>query len=294
MEVRPRDPISDLDTLHIVNTGQTTGQAVNPHPEINPISLLKTDFDLRDDYSKLLKDHQKQQMYPLAVGSNVDNDRWRNSYGGKYFNRYYKVISSKKKTLMPGEIFMYDVVIPGFGFDFDRYVESREYEVHDKDDNLKEYRYKLKQSQSTFTRFLIMRLKGVPQYNALPSTVKTTDDNGQVVDLIVDGKTVPQWVMGEKGYPIGLKCNLTARKYLKARLVPKSSKRLKMRTEGVGDIDWSGIMSDSSIPSRQFDSFEMMTFNGKNVQAVNKYPNVLDVNVTNTVNTIQSGSTPSG
>ena len=257
MEVRPRDPITDVDHLAVSITDEIVTNSLDKS-YIQPLTCIKADWKHRKDYSCQIKDVNDQQMFPLAVGKTASDDEWVNYDGGKYFNRYYKIISKKSKTLMPGEIFMYDVVIPGFGFNFDRYIENQVTNIHTSE---ADYTYKLKEMQSTFTRFLLLKFRGVPQFNANTET--------------------GEWVMGQKGYPIGLKCNLVARKYLKARLVPKTSRRLKMRTEGSLDIDAFGRMNDSSIPTRSFNATDMMTFNGKNVQAVNKYPNVMDVNIVN-------------
>lgn len=268
MEVRPRDPITDIDELVTYSTAgvyEETIKTTVAKTHIQPLSCMKADWDNRKDFSTQIKNLNSQQMYPMAVGKDVSEDEWTNFDGGKYFNRYYKVIAKKSRTLEPGEVFLYDVVIPGFGFNFDRYFENQltDLQGHEELTPKAGYSYKLKEMQSTFSRFLLLKFRGVPQYNRLPDQQVQSGD----------------WVMGQKGYPIGLKCNLVARKYLKARLVPKTSKRIKMRTEGELDIDVFGKMTNLSKPVREFDASNMMTFNGKNVQAVNKYPNVLDVNV---------------
>jgi hypothetical protein len=286
MEVRPRHAITDLDQLQIQsNTLNSDGDVVGqpsyeapasgplmPLGAINPLLCMKKDWEEREDYLTNLKSGATTSWYPNPVPQDQDPNHvneWQNqdiTSRDKYFNRYYKILSHKKKTLAAGETFMYDVVIPGFGFNFDRYLQDVFLNAKDLTSSTlhKFYWYKLREVQSTFTRFLMIRHRGVPQY---AKTDQTPDDSGNV-----------PWIMNRKVYPSGLKLNLTCKKYIKTRLVPAMPKTLTMKTQGKFDIDAFGIMNESqSHVKSSGDASDLMRFGGVQVTGVNTYPNVVKI-----------------
>ena len=269
LECRPRDAISAFDSLSRWNPDGSVNSLITQDElgsRINPMLCMKQDFIEREDVSQFMKLPSGEQVYPRMVEKNTDSNEWPNAKLGKNFHRYYKVLCSKHKTLQPGEIFMYDVVIPGFGFKFDRYLEKSEVKLVESNSttDVDGFNYRLKEAQSTFTRFLVLKTRGVKQYQ--------NDESLQ---------SSAGWGVSHKVYPTGLKCTLLSRKYLKARLVPRTYTNMKMRTEGAKDIDAFGKMSTVSVPTMIEAATNLVRFNGPNIQAVNKYPNVADVIVKN-------------
>jgi hypothetical protein len=262
MEVRPRHAITDLDQVTIASTVSTPVPSQMPLGHINPLLCLEHDWTERVDYINKRKQNVNSEWYPLPT---PDDDSailhgWKNQKVDdkcKYFNRYYKVLSHKTKILSAGEVFDYDVVVPGFGFNFDRYLTSENtLDVEGSGSTSTTYTYKLKEVQSTFTRFLMMKHRGIPQYEKRSET--------------------DAFPLKQKVYPKDLVLNIACKKYLRTRLVPKVPRVLSMKTSGDKDIDAFGVMTASQeIVRQQKTASDLIRFGGVQVTGVNVYPNLV-------------------
>ena len=299
-ECRPRDPIDSV-SVPLKNVSQNAEAGGDPEYQnttIDPLSLIKYDFrdkQLRN-YSKYANGHlASDEHWPKAqppnhLNSDI-NDDWKftDDIRGREFSKHYVVLQKKTVCLKPGERFQYDVVIPGFGMRFDKYLKAalgRDM-VLDADgyptlgDANADVRVALAEMQSTFTRFLLFKHRSVRMFKL----------NNQTVSA--NGVVTPSWpIDGKQAYLQNCELTIRASKYFRTRVLPRREKRVNIRTSGHLDVDWRGQMPEY-LPDRSLESKTVASWNGRNIYQVNRYPNLGHVVGASTTGTTTSIN-PSG
>ena len=266
-EVRPRDPIDGID-VPLTTTGNSLVEPI-VKPEnssymnvnINPLALIEYDFNRKKALAQAkYANGMADERYPKGVPLDQSEDDWKftkDIKSCKEFNKHYVVLQSKRVCMKPGERFQYDVVIPGFGVRFDKYLKSAMGYKHNND----ELYVPLAELQSTFTRFLLVKHRSVRMFKLQQQTQ-------------TDGIISPTWPIDGKGAYLR-DCAITVRasKYIRARLLPRTERSIKLRTSADNDIDWYGKMpkyqKDTDLSSHNVGSW-----NGRNLYQINRYPNL--------------------
>lgn len=253
-ECRPRDP---HEHAVIPMSGTATGDKIQ-NVNLNPLSLIQYDVHKK----QLIRQTKyangalvEDEKFPKGLNHGTVNDDWKFTKDltkCREFNKNYVCLQTKAVCLKPGERFQYDVVIPGFGMRFDKYLK--------KSQSSNAVDFVLAEMQSTFTRFLLFKHRSVRMFKLGEQTN-------------TDGVIEPAWpIDGRQAYLEDCKLTIRASKYLRCRLVPKREK-CSLRTGGNLDIDAFGTMPNYVAPAG-LESKNVASWNGRNIYQVNRYPNL--------------------
>ena len=294
-ECRPRDPIegvsvplTNTNASVVPTTSEGTSKILNVN--VNPLALIRYDHNKKqakrqERYANGASDDEK---FPKGIDIGHTENDWKfisSPEKGREFNKHYVCLQRKTVCLKPGERYQYDVVVPGFGMRFDKYLKYTQAKNSD-DETCK---VPLAELQSTFSRFLLIKHRSVRMYKLQPQT--TIGDNASGQPLIT-----PTWpIDGKTAYLQDCKLSIRASKYLRARLLPRTERNINLRTGSTSDIDCFGQMPEYKADS-ELSSHNVASWNGKNIYQINRYPNmqmVLGVGNTSGVTVNQGTQTSS-
>ena len=268
-ECRPRDPVDGI-SVPLTNTNAAVTAATSEvnskvlNVNVNPLALIEYDHNKKQAKRqvKYANNVSTDERFPKGVDLNVTGDDWKltsDITDGREFNKHYVCLQKKSICLKPGERFQYDVVVPGFGMRFDKYLKYAQAKNNDADTS----KVPLAELQSTFTRFLLIKHRSVRMYKL---QAQSTAGDSQLI--------TPTWpIDGKTAYLANCKLSIRASKYLRARLLPRTERRVSLRTGSVMDIDCFGQMPTYHADS-ELESDKVGTWNGRNVYQVNRYPNM--------------------
>lgn len=230
MQVCPKEGLI-ADLWGDQNTHYVAHNTTFSNGDPNPLNMLRKDWQEHvKTINERLSATTASNYYPRPLQNStnlsekVHNTRFEDakiSGWAKNFNKYYKIHTSKNMVLKPGGRCDFDVVIPGFGYRFNKYCMQI-------GSTTSEAKLLLKEIYSTFTRFLLVKFKSVLVH----------EDISNPQDQTLGHQVVGKLCRTE------LKLGVMAKKYFKARFLPRYHKVNKMETGGSKDIDWLGPMRD--------------------------------------------------
>lgn len=304
-ECRPRDPIEGV-TVPLNGLSQTASATdQNSHIlnlNVNPLALIKYDCQKKQAkrQTRMNNGVDSDEKFPKALDLETIEDDWKftkDISACKEFNKHYVCLQKKTVCLKPGERYQYDVVIPGFGMRFDKYIKtanvSHSLTATDK-------RVTLAELQSTFTRFMLVKHRSVRMFKLMqqrmtnvltPAVVANPNANPPVLaqDEFETQEITPSWpIDGKQAYLKDCKITVRASKYVRTRLMPRTERNISLRTGGERDIDFNGVMPDYQKET-EMSSRNIGSWNGRNLYQVNRYPNAQMIIGGNTSTVINSG-----
>jgi len=213
----------------------------------NPVNMLEQDWQSylkRINQSYLPATDGSHALFPKSILYEVDHHkrRWEDTKSfswARNFNDCYKIQSHKNVLVKPGGRIDFDVVIPGFGYNFNKYCDVLK--------SSQGQEWIMKEIYSTFTRFLLVRFKSVMIHKDISNA---QDENLGNIRI------------GEQ-CRVAVKLSVSASKYFKSRMLPVYHHQKKFETEGDGDFDWKGRMKkDNGV--KVIDYFDAIKINKEN------------------------------
>lgn len=267
-ECRPRDPVDAITvplssaTNESVINNESNSKVLNVN--VNPLALIEYDHNKKQAkrQKKYSNGEPSDEHFPKGVDLSQCADDWKFSSDiekGREFNKHYVCLQKKTVCLKPGERYQYDVVVPGFGMRFDKYLKTSQA----KNTDAQTAKVFLAEVQSTFTRFLLIKHRSVRMYKLQP---QTTDGDSQLI--------TPTWpIDGRTAYLADCRLSIRASKYLRARLLPRTERNISLKTGSNLDIDCFGQMPAYHADT-DLQSSNVASWNGRNIYQINRYPNM--------------------
>lgn len=250
MQVCPREGlIADIWGDFKLEIAALQSNAMPAKGDPNPLNVLTSDWKKhRETMNARMASFDQAQRFPkLDIKLNDENHDINHRYRfedaklgswAKQFNKTYKIQNQKSYVIKPGGRIDYDVVIPGFGYRFNKYCQLLKKEGTDDEIAFKEI-------YSTFTRFLIVKFKSALVNKDISNAV---DQSFGHVRL---GKSVRAKI----------KLAVNAKKFFRSRMLPSYHKKHHVLTGGHNDIDWIGSMQNVENKMDVVDVFNTATIN---------------------------------